>query len=124
MSCITQHMHSVLPEKIEDRRYNEEEENKDTKETKPYITKWVLCSEDWRDIVIMYVPELNDIPIEDNYADISQEGIKKAYKQYKRRTQVKRANDCICEVPSIILYQNFCCDVPYIYTYLWIEVIH
>ena len=36
MSCITHHMHSVLPEKIEDRRYNEEEENKDTKETKPY----------------------------------------------------------------------------------------
>ena len=32
MSCITQHMHSVLPEKIEDRRYNEEEDdNKGTK---------------------------------------------------------------------------------------------
>ena len=27
-------MYSVLPEKIEDRRYNEEEENKETKETK------------------------------------------------------------------------------------------
>ena len=34
MSCITQYMHSVLPEKIEDRRYNEEEEHKDTKENK------------------------------------------------------------------------------------------
>ena len=54
-------------------------------------TKWVLCSEDWRDIVIMYIPELNDIPIEDNYADISQEEIKKAYKQYKKRTQMERA---------------------------------
>ena len=43
-------------------------------------TEWVLCSEDWRDIVIMYVPELNDMPIEDNYADISCEEIKKAYK--------------------------------------------
>ena len=53
-------------------------------------TEWVLCSEDWRDIVIMYVPELNDIPIEDNFADISQEEIKKAYKQYKRKTQKKK----------------------------------
>ena len=53
-------------------------------------TEWVLCSEDWRDIVITYVPELNDIPIDDNYADISQEEIKKAYKQYKRKTQKKK----------------------------------
>ena len=30
----------------------------------------VLCSEDWRDIVITYVPQLNNIPIEDNYAEI------------------------------------------------------
>ena len=43
-------------------------------------SEWVLCSEDWRDILIMYVPELNDIPIEVNYADISQEEFKKAYK--------------------------------------------
>ena len=43
-------------------------------------TEWVLCSEDWRDIVIIYVPELNDIPIEENYANISWEEIKKAYK--------------------------------------------
>ena len=41
------------------------------KEKKNAETGWVLCSEDWRDIVIMYVPELNDIPIEDDYADIS-----------------------------------------------------
>ena len=39
-------------------------------------TEWVLCSEDWRDIVIMYVPQLNDIAIEDNYANISLEEIK------------------------------------------------
>ena len=36
-------------------------------------TEWVLCSEDWRDIVITYVPNLNNIPIEDNYAYISWE---------------------------------------------------
>ena len=53
-------------------------------------TEWVLCSEDWRDIVIMYVAELNEIPIEENYADISWEEIKKAYKQYKRKTQKKK----------------------------------
>ena len=47
-------------------------------------TEWVLCSEDWRDIVITYVPQINNIPIENNYADISQEEIKKAYKQNKR----------------------------------------
>ena len=34
-------------------------------------TEWVLCSEDWRDVMIMYVPDLNNIPIEENYADIS-----------------------------------------------------
>ena len=54
-------------------------------------TEWVLCSDDWRDIVIMYVPQLNNISIEDNYAEISQEEIKKVYKQYKRRAQMKRA---------------------------------
>ena len=91
MSCITQHMHSVLPEKVEGRRYNKEEEDKDTKEKKHTKTEWVLCSEDWRDIVITYIPELNDIPIEDNYADIPWEEIKKAYKEYKRRTQMERS---------------------------------
>ena len=45
-------------------------------------TEWVLCSEDWRDIVITYVPELNDIPIEDNYAEISKEEIKDVYLKY------------------------------------------
>ena len=54
-------------------------------------TEWVLCSDDWRDLVIMYVPELNNIPIEDNYAYISTQEIKKAYKQNKRRAQMKRA---------------------------------
>ena len=52
-------------------------------------TECVLCSEDWRDIVIMYVPHINNITIEDNYADISQDEIKKAYKQNKRRPQKK-----------------------------------
>ena len=68
-------MQSVLPEKREDRRHNEEEGQEENAET-----EWVLCSADWRDIVIMYVPECNDIPIEENYADISWEDIKKAYK--------------------------------------------
>ena len=53
-------------------------------------TEWVLCSEDWRDIVITYAPQIDNIPIENNYADISQEEIKKAYKQNKRRAQKKK----------------------------------
>ena len=53
-------------------------------------TEWILCSEDWRDIVIMYVPNLNDIPMEENYAEIPIEQIKKTYKQYQKRLQMKR----------------------------------
>ena len=47
-------------------------------------TEWVLCSEDWQDIGITYVPELNKIPIKDNYADISLEEIKEVYLKYGR----------------------------------------
>ena len=82
MSYITQHMHSVLPEKIEDTM--KKKKTKTQKKQNHTKTEWVLCSKDWRNIVIMYVPELNDIPVEDNYADISWEEIKKPYKQYKR----------------------------------------
>ena len=47
-------MQSVLPEKSEDTmKRKEKKENAET--------EWVLCSEDWRNIVIMYVPQLNDI---------------------------------------------------------------
>ena len=46
-------------------------------------TDWVLFSEDWRDTVITYVPELNDVPMEDNYADISQEEISCLQLQYQ-----------------------------------------
>ena len=40
----------------------------------------------------MYVPELNDIPIEDNYAEIPQEKIKDAYLKYgkQRKSQKKK----------------------------------
>ena len=56
----------------------DERKDYDTK-SKHTKTAWVLCSEDWRDIVITYVPQINDIAIEDNYADMSQEENKKAY---------------------------------------------
>ena len=62
--------------KKRDKRRHYEAESKHTK------TEWVLCSEDWRDIVITYVPQLNNIPIEDKYADISLEEIKDAYIKY------------------------------------------
>ena len=84
MSCITQHMYSVLPEKIEDTM--KKKKTMTQKKQNHTKTEWVLCSEDWTDIVIMYILELNDIPVEDIHADISWEEIKKAYKQYKRIT--------------------------------------
>ena len=87
MLCITQH--SVLTE--EDRRDITLMKKKRIKKDEKQKTQWVLCSEDWRDIVITYVPQLSNIPIEDNYAEISQKEIKKAYKQYKRKAQMKRA---------------------------------
>ena len=41
-----------------------------------------VCSEDSRDIIITYVPELNDIPIDENYTEVSLEEIKDAYLTY------------------------------------------
>ena len=38
---------------------------------------WVLCSENWEDLIVIAVPELNTIPIESNYLDTSTENIKK-----------------------------------------------
>ena len=60
------------------------------KKDQKQITEQVLCSEDCRDIAITYVPQLNTIPIEDNYVEISQEEIRKVYKQCQTRTQMKR----------------------------------
>ena len=55
-------------------------------------TEWVLCSEDWRDIVITYAPQINNIVIEDNYVNIFQGEIKKIYlkRDKRRRPQKKR----------------------------------
>ena len=58
-------------------------------------TKWVLCPEDWRDIIITYVPQLNDIPIEDNYADM--------------HMHMHMLSSFLNFVPK------FCCNVPLIY---------
>ena len=40
---------------------------------------WVLCSERWEGIVIIAVPELNTILIENNYSDESAQEIKRSY---------------------------------------------
>ena len=40
---------------------------------------WVLCSERWEDLVIIAVPELNTILLENNYLDVSTQEIKRAY---------------------------------------------
>ena len=60
-------------EEMKRKRMKRDAKSKHTK------TEWVLCLEDWSDIVIRYVPQLNNIPIEDNYAGISLEEIKDAY---------------------------------------------
>ena len=51
---------------------------------KPTKTEWVLFSEDWRDIVITYVLLIDNIALEENYANISQEEIKKAYLKHDK----------------------------------------
>ena len=117
-------MHSVLTEEdgrkqkrtIQMKSKGKKRDKKDHEAKSEYIqTEWVLCSEDWRDIVITYVPQLNNIPIEDNYAEISQKEIKKAYKQYKRRTQMKSVKLLHMLSSLYNLNQNLCCNVPYIY---------
>ena len=40
---------------------------------------WVLCSENWEDLVIIAVPELNTTPIESNYLNMSTQDIKQSY---------------------------------------------
>ena len=63
------------------KKHKKTQKERKEQETKPEHTQdeWVLCSEDWRDIVITYIPDLNNIPIEENYADIPQEEIKDAF---------------------------------------------
>ena len=40
---------------------------------------WVLCSERWKDIVIIAVSELDTILIENNYSDVSAKEVKRSY---------------------------------------------
>ena len=40
---------------------------------------WVLCSERWEDIVIIAVPKLDTILIENNYLDVSTQEIKRSH---------------------------------------------
>ena len=76
---------------------------RDTK-SKHTRTKWVLCSEDWQDIVITYVPQLSNIPIEDNYADISLEEIKDAYPHTWQMDETTQEES---EITSMIAYVKF-----------------
>ena len=56
-----------------------EQRTKGDAKLKQAKTEWVLCSEDWQDIVMIYVPQLSNIPIENNYTEISLEEIKDTY---------------------------------------------
>ena len=46
------------------------------KKSKNSQTEWVQCTRDSRDAVIMYVPNLDTIPVENNYRHIMQKEIK------------------------------------------------
>ena len=61
---------------------------------------WVLCSERWEDIVIIAVPELDTIVIENNYSDVYAQEIKRSYfdgphsqcrKSQKKSKRVKKS---------------------------------
>ena len=49
---------------VEMRKENERYKNATPKHSQ---TEWILCSDDWQDIVIIYIPQLNETPIEENY---------------------------------------------------------
>ena len=53
-------------------------------------TEWLLCSDDWQDIVIIDIPQPSDTPIEDNYVDISLKKIKDAYFKNLHPLNLKR----------------------------------
>ena len=40
---------------------------------------WVLCSERLEDIVIIAIPELDTIPIENSYSDVSAQEVERSY---------------------------------------------
>ena len=40
---------------------------------------WVLCSENWEDLMIIAVPELYTTLIENNYLDVFTQGIQRSY---------------------------------------------
>ena len=80
-----------MKKQIEEKKIKKKRNRTRDCEPKHAKSEWVLCSEYWRDIVIMYVAELNDIPIEDKNAKITQEGIKDAYLKYgKQRSHTRR----------------------------------
>ena len=65
---------------------------------------WVLCSENWEDLMIIAVPELSTTLIESSYLDVSTQDIKRSYfngphnecrKSKKKSKRVKKI-DFIC----------------------------
>ena len=48
----------------------------------------VLCSENWQDFVVIYVPQLNDMPIDNNYANVSLKKIKNTYFQHSLMQEI------------------------------------
>ena len=77
-------------------------------------TECVLCSEDWHDIAITYIPQLDNIPIENNYVDICLKEIKDVYFMYgkwKRQHQKSKVifYDCIfwVSIVNCILFSTY-----------------
>ena len=61
---------------------------------------WVLCSENWKDLVIIAVPDLNTTPTDSNYLNVSTLDIKEillwwttqSMQKVKKETQKSKEN--------------------------------
>ena len=62
-----------------------------TQRTSKY--EWVLCSENWQDVVIIHIPQLNVTPVENNYVNLLIKDIKNTYFQHShhKRSCQKRS---------------------------------
>ena len=49
---------------------------KDPPPDKKSLLHWVLCPENWEDLVIIVIPDLNTTPIEGNYSNVSTQDIR------------------------------------------------
>ena len=80
---------------------------------------WVLCSENWEDLVIIDVLELNTNLINSNYSDVSTQDLKRSYfdgphsQCRKSRKKPKREKLTLSIFTFLILMQWSCRNLEY-----------